>query len=109
MSEFLANCGGRHAVVGLRENEGLEVCGIDTRLCVAKIAGADGLGLWLENPAWGWPHLGRPRKGYVLVRWSLIETLILFPEDPFSDDELRCLAQAPEQYRAIGFRPEAAE
>lgn len=108
MSEFLAAYSGRHAVVGVREPEALEVCGIGTRLCVAKVVGADGLGLWLENPAWGRPHLERPRTAYVLVRWSDIETLILFPEDPFTEHELRCLAAAPEPYRPIGFQRDGA-
>lgn len=104
MSEFLADYRWRHAVVGVREPERLEVCGIGTRLGVGKVAGADPLGLWLENPAWGSPHLGRLRTAYVLVPWGDIETLIVFPEDPFTEEELRCLAEAPEQYRPIGFR-----
>jgi hypothetical protein len=107
MSEFLAGYQGRHVVLGVREPERLKLCGITTRWCVAKVAGAEELGLWLENPKWGSPHLAPPRTAYVLVRWEDVETLLLFPEDPFTEEELRCLAEAPERCRPIGFQPVA--
>ncbi len=101
---LLSTMTGRHAVLALRDVEGLGSCGIDTRHCIAKIVAADSLGLWVEHPGWGSGILPEERSGRLVIRWSNIEAVLVLSGE-LSGADLCCLTEATEGCpRPIGFR-----
>lgn len=74
--------------------QSLDIQGIESERFVAKVVGADGFGLWIENPRYctmpvfddNGEYIPPEKRGevcyraIVLIQWGFIQTILQFPE-----------------------------